>query len=872
MTDAPTAPRADLPGRPWDAALVADDLTGAGDSAVRFADLGWRTLLAVGADAGTAAAPDGDDPCVLATSTDVRAAAPAVAREVVRRRVAALLGAGTPRVYLKVDSTLRGSVADQVEGALAAWVAARPDGFAVVCPAYPAMGRTVTGGRALVRGRPLEEGPAGSDPVTPVRTSVLAELLPGAHHVPAPEALASTAPEALASTAPEQPGAADDVDTAAAALAAALLAAADGGHRLLTVDADDDAALDVVARALVRCDGRALPVGSAGLAQPVARLWRGPTPAGDPGDARGLEERAHDAGAPAERGADGPVLVLVTSLHPVAREQMERLAARPGTVVVRPSADDLTGGGRGGAGAGDPAVPDADVVVVLAPVPAADGAAPSARRSAARVATGTAALLERLHDRLHDRVHGGAGAAAVVAVGGDGAAALLERWGSTGLEVRAALAEGVPAGVLVGGRAAGLPFASKAGGFGEPGTLVEVVDRLRGARRGDEPASTDPADQQHTDHQHTDHQHDAAPEPRSRPTPGGAPMDVPVLAVTIGDVAGIGPEITAKTLLGHDDLRAECVPVVLGDAGVMRRAVRDVGGDPDAVRVLERPRDATNAPGVVEVVQVGDPLPEVTVGELSPVAGDAAYRFVVAACDLAKAGEVDGIVTAPLNKAAMHAGGHAFPGHTELLAHEFGVEDFSLVLSAGDLYLFHLTTHVSLRQAIEDVTPERTDAVLTLVDAFSRALGRPGERIGVAGLNPHAGENRIFGDEDADVLEPAVRRAQERGVNAHGPLPADALIPAAVKGRWEFVVVCYHDQGHAPFKAVYGDDGVNITVGLPVVRVSVDHGTAFDIAGQGIAREASLVLSCRRAAALAPGWGHVRDAAQEVQEQEDVAS
>ncbi|MEJ5867416.1 4-hydroxythreonine-4-phosphate dehydrogenase PdxA [Pseudokineococcus sp. 5B2Z-1] len=844
MTDAPTAPGTDLPGRPWDAALVADDLTGAGDSAVRFADLGWRTLLAVGADAGTAAAPGGDDPCVLATSTDVRAAAPAVAREVVRRRVAALLGAGTPRVYLKVDSTLRGSVADQVEGALAAWVAARPDGFAVVCPAYPAMGRTVTGGRALVRGRPLEEGPAGSDPVTPVRTSVLAELLPGAHHVPAPE----------------QPDAADAADTAAAALAAALLAAADGGHRLLTVDADDDAALDVVARALVRCDGRALPVGSAGLAQPVARLWREATVAPAPV----AEEPSGRGGA--ERGADGPVLVLVTSLHPVAREQVERLAARSGTVVVRPSADDLASGGRSGAGAGDPAVPDADVVVVLAPEPPADGAAPSARRSAARVATGTAALLER----LHDRVHGGAGAAAVVAVGGDGAAALLERWGSTGLEVRAALAEGVPAGVLVGGRAAGLPFASKAGGFGEPGTLVEVVDRLRDARPGDGSAPTGPTAQQRTIHEHAHQQdpHDDTPEPRSRPTPGGTPMDVPVLAVTIGDVAGIGPEITAKTLLGHDDLRAECVPVVLGDAGVMRRAVRDVGGDPDAVRVLERPRDATNAPGVVEVVQVGDPLPEITVGELSPVAGDAAYRFVVAACDLAKAGEVDGIVTAPLNKAAMHAGGHAFPGHTELLAHEFGVEDFSLVLSAGDLYLFHLTTHVSLRQAIEDVTPERTDAVLTLVDAFSRALGRPGERIGVAGLNPHAGENRIFGDEDADVLEPAVRRAQERGVNAHGPLPADALIPAAVKGRWEFVVVCYHDQGHAPFKAVYGDDGVNITVGLPVVRVSVDHGTAFDIAGQGIAREASLVLSCRRAAALAPGWGHVRDAAHEVQEQE----
>jgi 4-hydroxythreonine-4-phosphate dehydrogenase len=224
---------------------------------------------------------------------------------------------------------------------------------------------------------------------------------------------------------------------------------------------------------------------------------------------------------------------------------------------------------------------------------------------------------------------------------------------------------------------------------------------------------------------------------------------------------------------------------------------------------------------------------------------------------------VDGIVTAPLNKAAMHAAGHGWPGHTELLAHEFGVTDFSLVLSAGDLYLFHLTTHVSLRRAIEAVTPERTLTVLRLAGAFTTALGRPDARIGLAGLNPHAGENRMFGDEDADVLEPAVRAAQDEGVQAVGPLPADALIPAAVRGEWTMVVACYHDQGHAPFKAVYGDQGVNITVGLPVVRVSVDHGTAFDIAGRGIAREASLVLACRRAAELAPGWDHVWRTARE---------
>jgi 4-hydroxythreonine-4-phosphate dehydrogenase len=339
-------------------------------------------------------------------------------------------------------------------------------------------------------------------------------------------------------------------------------------------------------------------------------------------------------------------------------------------------------------------------------------------------------------------------------------------------------------------------------------------------------------------------------------------QQVPTLALTLGDVAGIGPEITARTLLQHDELRSVCRPVVIGDADALRKATGIIGANPAAVRIVGSPGEATNDPRTIEVVQDGPSLGHVPYGELSPQAGDGAARFVMTACGLARDGLVDGIVTAPLNKAAMHAGGHNWPGHTELLAHEFGVANFSLVLSAGELYFFHLTTHVSLRDAIEGVTTERTDNVLRLVGSFARALGRPEEAIGLAGLNPHAGENRLFGDEDADILAPAVERARAAGINAAGPLPADALIPAAVKGKWKFVVVCYHDQGHAPFKAVYGDDGVNITVGLPVVRVSVDHGTAFDIAGQGVAREASLVLATRRAAELAPGWGQVWETAR----------
>ena len=341
-------------------------------------------------------------------------------------------------------------------------------------------------------------------------------------------------------------------------------------------------------------------------------------------------------------------------------------------------------------------------------------------------------------------------------------------------------------------------------------------------------------------------------------------MTLPRLALTLGDVAGIGPEITAKALLGHDDLRERCIPVVIGDEAAMRRGVENVGGDPDRVILIGAVSEARNVPGTIELIQTGPSLADVPLGELSPVAGDGSYRFVVEACRLARAGEVDGIVTAPLNKAAMHAGGHNWPGHTELLAHEFGVENFSLVLSAGELYFFHLTTHVSMRQAIENITVDRTLNVLELAGAFAKSMGTPDELIGLAGLNPHAGENRLFGDEDADILAPAVAIARERGLNVVGPVPGDALIPAAVRGKYKLVVVCYHDQGHAPFKAVYGDDGVNITVGLPVVRVSVDHGTAFDIAGQGIAREASLVLSLERAAQLAPGWDHVWRTAQKM--------
>lgn len=340
-------------------------------------------------------------------------------------------------------------------------------------------------------------------------------------------------------------------------------------------------------------------------------------------------------------------------------------------------------------------------------------------------------------------------------------------------------------------------------------------------------------------------------------------MSKPTLAVTLGDVAGIGPEITAKTLLLHPELRKECSPVVYGDVNAMKTGCISAGLDPSTVARIDDPSEATNNPELIEIVQIGQELDNIPLGEISPIAGDAAYRFVVAACADANKGLVQGIVTAPLNKEAMHAGGHNWPGHTEILAHEFGVENYSMILSAGDFFLFHLTTHQSLKSAVDSCTPQRTLNVIKLAHALAQANGHPDWKIGVCGINPHAGENRLFGDEDQDQLLPGIQQAQALGIPVEGPLPADALIPAAVKGKYHLVIACYHDQGHAPFKAVYGDEGVNITSGLPVVRVSVDHGTAFDIAGQGIAREGSLVLSCKRAAQLSAGWSKVWNTASQ---------
>jgi 4-hydroxythreonine-4-phosphate dehydrogenase len=262
------------------------------------------------------------------------------------------------------------------------------------------------------------------------------------------------------------------------------------------------------------------------------------------------------------------------------------------------------------------------------------------------------------------------------------------------------------------------------------------------------------------------------------------------------------------------------------------------------------------------VYQPGAPLPAAPAGKLSADTGRGAVEYVLAAVDLAKTGRVEGIVTAPLNKEAIHLAGYTYPGHTELLAEQFGVKHYSLVLSARGQFVFHVTTHVSLRAALDLITQDRILGQVRLAHLLAAALGRGGETIAVAAINPHAGEGGLFGREEIEVIAPALAIARAEGLPVAGPLPADVLFPRAARGRYAFVIAMYHDQGHAVFKTLYFDEGVNVTVGLPVIRTSVDHGTAFDIAGQGVANDASLVEAIALAARLGPTWGTISAAAR----------
>ncbi|MGK3142987.1 D-threonate 4-phosphate dehydrogenase [Pantoea sp. C2G6] len=323
-----------------------------------------------------------------------------------------------------------------------------------------------------------------------------------------------------------------------------------------------------------------------------------------------------------------------------------------------------------------------------------------------------------------------------------------------------------------------------------------------------------------------------------------------IIAITMGDPAGISPEIIIKSLSAGE---LNGVPaVVIGCASTLRR-IMAMNITPQAeLRVLDRVAQARFAPGIINVID--EPLadPEaLKPGVVQKEAGDLAWRCVKRATELALAGEVHAIATAPLNKEAMHAAGHLYPGHTELLAHLTGTKDYAMVLYTDKLKVIHVTTHIALRKFLDTLNQTRIKTVIGMADTFLRRVGYHAPRIAVAGVNPHAGENGLFGDEEITTVTPAIQAMKAQGIDVSGPCPPDTVFLQCQEGLYDMVVAMYHDQGHIPLKLLGFYDGVNITAGLPFIRTSADHGTAFDIAWTGKAKSESMAISIKLAMQLA---------------------
>jgi 4-phospho-D-threonate 3-dehydrogenase / 4-phospho-D-erythronate 3-dehydrogenase len=337
-------------------------------------------------------------------------------------------------------------------------------------------------------------------------------------------------------------------------------------------------------------------------------------------------------------------------------------------------------------------------------------------------------------------------------------------------------------------------------------------------------------------------------------------MSKPILAITMGDPASIGPEIGVKALL-QPHIHEICKPLLVGDAVVFQQII-DLLHLNAKVNAVSKVADAKFELGTIDVFDLNiTDISKLQFGKIDAMCGEASFQAVKKAIELALANEVDGTVTGPINKKSINEAGHHFAGHTEIYAHFTNTKKYAMLLVEDNINVIHVSTHVSLRQACDLVKKERIVQVIELiVDGLNR-LGKTNLKIGVAGLNPHSGDNGLFGTEDIEEITPAIEEAKRLGYDVEGPVPPDTMFAKAAMGAYGGVVAMYHDQGHIPFKLagfkwnaekqqMDSVKGVNITLGLPIIRTSVDHGTAFEIAGKGIASADAMIFAIESAVQL----------------------
>jgi 4-hydroxythreonine-4-phosphate dehydrogenase len=316
----------------------------------------------------------------------------------------------------------------------------------------------------------------------------------------------------------------------------------------------------------------------------------------------------------------------------------------------------------------------------------------------------------------------------------------------------------------------------------------------------------------------------------------------PKIAITLGDPAGIGPEIVAKTL-SDPKIYGICKPIVVGDYHAMLMGIK-ISGKKLNIKIIKKVIEAKYIYGNIDLINLENIDPDkINMGKPAAMTGAASAQYVIKAAELALSRKVDAIVTAPLNKEAMHLGGYYYPGHTELLAEKSESKDYAMMLATGNLRVVHSTTHIPFKEITKQLTTRRIHATIKIAQEACQSLGIANPRIAVAGLNPHSSDGGLFGDEENKIITPAIIKAQKECINVEGPVPSDIVFGKAAGGIYDIVVALYHDQGHIPVKLLgmnYDQNtgklvnvsGVNITLGLPFIRTSVDHGTAYGKAGR----------------------------------------
>ncbi|MGP3920311.1 4-hydroxythreonine-4-phosphate dehydrogenase PdxA [Nonomuraea sp. 10N515B] len=678
-----------------------------------------------------------------------------------------------------------------LRGNVAAEVAAltTPGAGIIVAPALPGLDRVVRGGVLHLAGVALHRANAWTVDGVAAPTSVEAALAPLRARV------------------------LDLATVRSDRLSDAIVSCAEEA-RIALCDAETDQDLDAVLRAALAVPSVRL-VGSGGLADALGRHLR----------SLGTAVEEHEpAPTHTARRRDAAPLVVVGSAEPVAAEQVRRLAEAGAVPVALPVTALLgTPAGREPL----PHIPIGDRAVV-AFLDSAGSVLPAASRDIAR----------RLAEAVADAVRASARPVDLVLTGGETARRVLDA-----LQVRELTpVEQIHLGAVHSRTPEGRSVVTRPGSFGEGDSLVEIVRALAPHSLGPLDPTLLPLNQ--------------AKGPVvsiSTAAVGRQPRAAatPIIAVTMGDGAGVGPEVIVGALQ-EPHLAELCRPVVIGDAVRLRQAASILGTATEIV-VVDTVTDAVFQPGRVNVIDLGLLPEDLPWGQISPVAGAAAYHYVRVASELAMAGKVQAICTAPLNKEALHAGGYIFPGHTELLAHLTGTDEVSMMLSSPKIRVIHVTTHLGLIDAIAKIEPGLVERTIRRGHEALRRAGIENPRIGVCGINPHAGENGLFGyGEEAEKIVPAVEVLKADGIDVHGPLPADTAFFVAGRGDYDLIVAMYHDQGHGPVKILGIEAGVNITVGLPVIRTSVDHGTAFDIAGKGTAEVGSMIEALRQAAQMSP--------------------